>query len=201
MNFEKILIEKNEGAINGEVHQLQAKKEYFQNYVKKVIALGISVEENDLKPLFDNPKAFITDKLTAGESMNVGGLQLNKEKIFDLIEKPAGTNELIQDITKDLQDKSTREFHIWHVECFKIIENLVVVKPEHLEHINTRFSLFIENENQKQAYEKLQGITKLINEINQLDGKKISMDTELDDLIKKSDAGFVVNAKLIQYFK
>jgi hypothetical protein len=201
MNFEKILIEKNEGAINGELHQLQAKKEYFQNYVNKVIALSISVEENDLKPLFDNPKAFITDKLTAGESMNVGGLQLNKEKLFDLIEKPAGTNELIQEITKDLLDKSTREFHIWHVECFKIIENLVVVKPEHLDHINTRFSLFIENENQKQAYEKLQGITKLINEINQLEGKKISLDTELDDLMKKSDAGFVVNAKLIQYFK
>lgn len=201
MNFEKILIEKNEGAINGEVNQLQAKKAYFQNYVNKVIALGISVEENDLKPLFDNPKAFITDKLTAGESMNVGGLQLNKEKLFDLIEKPAGTNELIQEITKDLLDKSTREFHIWNVECFKIIENLVVVTPEHLDHINTRFSLFIESENQKQAYEKLQAITKLINEINQLGGKKISLDTELEDLIKKSDAGFVVNAKLIQYFK
>jgi hypothetical protein len=128
-------------------------------------------------------------------------LKLNKEKLFDLIEKPAGTIELIQSIEKDLQDKGTREFHIWHVGCFKIIENLVVVNPEHLDHINTRFSLFIENENQKQAYEKLQGITKLINEINQLDGKKVSLDTELDDLIKKSDNGFIVNAKAIQSFK
>lgn len=201
MNFEKILIEKNEGAINGEVRQLEAKKAYFQNYANKVIALGISVEGTDLKPLFDNPKAFITEKLTNGESMNVGGMQLNKEKLFDLIEKPAGTNELIQDITKDLNDRATREFHIWHVECFKIVENSVVVKPEHLDHINNKFSLFIESENQKQAYEKLQGITKLINEINQLEGKKISMDTELDELMKKSDAGFVANAKLIQFFK
>lgn len=201
MNFKKILIEKNEGAINGEMHQLQAKQEYFQNYVNKIIALGISVEENDLELMFENPKAYITDKITAGESMNVGGLQLNKEKLFDLIEKPAGTNELIQDITKDLSDKSTREFHIWSVKCFRISANSVSVNPAHLELINIRHSLFIKSENQKQAYEKLQGITKLINEINQLEGKKISMDTELDDLMKKSDAGFVVNAKLIQYFK
>ncbi|WP_348824018.1 hypothetical protein [Flavobacterium aestuarii] len=201
MTFKKILIEKNEGAINSELHQLQAKKEYFQNYVNKVIALGISLDENDLAGMFENPKAYITEKLTAGENMQVGNLKLNKEKLFDLIEKPAGTIELIQSIEKDLQDKGTREFHIWHVGCFKIIENLVVVTPEHLEHINTRFSLFIENENQKQAYEKLQGITKLINEINELDGQKISLNTELDDLIKKSDNGFVVNAKAIQSFK
>lgn len=201
MNFEKILIEKNEGAINSEVHQLHAKKAYFQNYVNKVIALGISVEENDLKPIFDNPKAFITDKLTAGESMNVGGLQLNKEKLFDLIEKPAGTNELIQDITKDLMDRATREFHIWHVECFKIIENLVVVKPEHLDHINTRFSLFIENENQKQAFEKLQEITKLVNEINQLEGDKLNLDTDLRDLMKGDNYDYQINAALVKRFK
>ncbi|MBF7091123.1 hypothetical protein IUY40_06185 [Flavobacterium sp. ALJ2] len=201
MNFEKILIEKNEGAINGELHQLQAKKEYFQNYVNKVVALGISLEENDLALMFENPKAYITEKLTAGENMQVGNLKLNKEKLFDLIEKPAGTTELIESVEKDLQDKGAREFNIWHVECFKIIKNLVVVNPEHLDHINTRFSLFIENENQKQAFEKLQGITKLINEINKLDGKKVSSDTDLDDLIKKSDNGFVVNAKAIQFFK
>lgn len=201
MSFKKILIDKNDGALNSELHHLQAKKEYFQNYVNKVIAIGISLEENDLALMFENPKAYITEKLTASQNTQVGNLKLNKEKLFDLLEKPAGINELIQSIEKDLQDKGTREFHIWHVGCFKIIENLVVVTSEHLDHINTRFSLFIENENQKQAYEKLQGITKLINEINQLDGKKVSLDTELDDLIKKSDNGFVVNAKAIQSFK
>jgi hypothetical protein len=200
MSFKKILIDKNDGAINSELHQLQTKKEYFQNYVNKVIALEISLEENDLSLMFENPKAYVTEKLTAGENMQVGNLKLNKEKLFDLIEKPAGTNELIESIEKDLQNTGVREFNIWHVGCFKIIENLVVVTPEHLDHINTRFSLFIENENQKQAFEKLQGITKLINEINQLDGKKVSLDTELDDLIKKSDNGFVVNAKIIQSF-
>lgn len=201
MSFKKILIEKNDGAINSELHQLQPKKKYFQNYVNKVIDMGISLEENDLSLMFENPKAYITEKITAGENMQVGNLKLNKEKLFDLIEKPAGTTQLIESIEKDLQDKGAREFNIWHVECFKIIKNLVVVSPEHLDHINTRFSLFIENENQKQAFEKLQGITKLINEINQLDGKKVSLDTDLDDLIKKSDNGFVVNAKAIHSFK
>lgn len=201
MSFEKILIEKNEGAINGEIQQLQAKKEYFQSYVNKVLALGISLEENDLALMFENPKAYITEKLTAGENMQVGNLKLNKEKLFDLIEKPAGTNAFIQSIEKDLQDKGTREFHIWNVGCFKIIENLVVVNPEHLDHINTRFSLFIESENQKTAFEKLQEITKLVNEINQLEGHKLNLDTDLRDLMKGVNYDYQINAGLVKRFK
>lgn len=201
MSFERILIEKNEGAINGEIQQLQAKIDYFQSYVDKVLALGISLEENDLSLMFENPKAYITEKLTAGENMQVGNLKLNKEKLFDLIEKPVGTNTIIQSITKDLQDKAIREYNIWQVGCFKIIENMVVVTPEHLEHVNTRFSLFVESENQNQAFLKLQEITKLVNEINQLEGHKLNLDTDLRDLMKGDNYDYQINAGLVKRFK
>jgi hypothetical protein len=200
MSFEKILIEKNEGAIAGELNQLEVKKQYFQNYVNKVIALGLTVAENDLNLLFENPKAYITDKLTAGENMQVGGLKLNKEKLFDLIEKPAGTNELIQSIEKDLMDSGIREYNIWHVKNFEINENEVVVNPDHLEAINNRFSLFIESESQNQAYEKLQGIASLVNELNQMKGLRINLSDELHDLLKGSNGNFVAKAELIKKF-
>jgi hypothetical protein len=201
MNFEKKLIEKNEGAIAGELHQLEAKKQYFQNYVNKVIALGIIVNENDLIIMFENPKEYIVDKLTAGENMQVGGLKLNKEKLFDLIEKPAGTNEIIQSIEKDLMDRGIREHNIWSVKNFNVNANKVVVNPEYLENVNTRFSLFIENENQNKAYEKLQTIALLVNEINQLDGLTFKLSDELSDLFKISNGAFVTKPELIKQFK
>lgn len=201
MSFEKILIEKNEGAIAGELNQLQAKKEYFQNYVNKVLELGLTVEENDLNLMFENPKGYITDKLTAGENMQVGNLMLNKEKLFDLIEKPAGINTLIQSIEKDLMDRNIREYNIWNVKVFSVIENEVVITPAHLEAIDNRFSLFIENENQQQAYEKLQGIATLVNELNQLQGLSFKLSHEMSDLLKVSNGNFVARPELIKQFK
>lgn len=97
MVFEKVLLSKNQGAIDSEIFQLQPKKVYFQSFVDRLQTIGVIAADNDLETLFKNPKAYITDKLTAGEEMKVGGLTLNKEKLFDLIDKPAGTNEIIKD--------------------------------------------------------------------------------------------------------
>jgi hypothetical protein len=200
MLFEKILIKKNEGAIYGEINQLQTQKAYFQKYVNKVIALGIAIDENDLDLLFENPKAYITEKLTAGENMTVGSLTLNKEKLYELLEKPKGTNDLINDIEKDLMDRGTREFHIWTVNNFKINQNQVVLKDETIDFINKKHSLFINNQNQKNAFEKLQQIATLLNELNQLDCKKIDLSDELSELMITNNKAFEVNAVTINRF-
>lgn len=201
MAFEKQLIAKNEGKINSEIQQLNPTKEYLQGYVNKVIALGINVAENDLELLFSNPKAYITDKLTAGETMQVGGLKLDKEKLFDLIEKPTGTNDLIESIIKDNQNTSTREYHIWKINQFTVSSDLVTIKQTALDHIQERNSLFVENENQKTGFEKLQQITQLINEINQLDGQKIDLNTDLVDLMEKSNNRFEVKPQTVKRFR
>lgn len=201
MAFKKQLIAKNEGKINSEIQQLNPTKEYLQGYVNKVIALGINVAENDLELLFSNPKAYITDKLTAGETMQVGGLKLDKEKLFDLIEKPTGTNDLIESIIKDNQNTSTREYHIWKINQFTVSSDLVTIKQTALDHIQERNSLFVENENQKTGFEKLQQITQLINEINQLDGQKIDLNTDLVDLMEKSNNRFEVKPQAVKRFR
>lgn len=200
MSFEKILIKKNEGAIFSEIQSFQTQKAYFQKYVNMVIALGITAEENDLDLLFENPKAYITEKLTAGENMTVGSLTLNKEKLYELLEKPTGTNDLINSIEKDLMDRGTREFHIWKVNNFKIDQNEVVLKDETIDFINIRHSIFINNQNQKNAFEKLQQIATLLNDLNQLECKKIDLRTELSELMITNDKVFEVNASTINRF-
>ncbi|PTD14376.1 hypothetical protein [Flavobacterium columnare] len=184
MAFIKVLLQKNQYGIDNEISQLQSKKEYFQNYVNKVIELGLQVQESDLEALFDNPKTYITAKITAGENLQVGSLTLNKEKLFDLIEKPAGTNELIESIEKDKQQQQVREQNVWFANRFHIENNVVTIKPEIADQIENRYSLFIENENQQTAYNKLTQIVQLINELNELETKeKISKNTELSDLM------------------
>ncbi|QZL00103.1 hypothetical protein K5L04_10400 [Flavobacterium psychrophilum] len=201
MEFKKILISKNEGAISGELAQMKSHIDYFQGYINQVLALGLTVEKNDLQLLFENPKVYLTGKITHGESMQVGGLKLNKEKLFELLEKPQGTNEFIEKISKDLQNQSIVQYHIFKVELFEINAERVVLKQIQLDHINKRFSLFIENETQQKAFNKLEQIAKLVNEINELDGTKINLDMELSDLLIKGENNFKAQTKFIQNFK
>jgi hypothetical protein len=203
MPFVKVLLSKNQGAINSEIQQHEPKKDYFQNYVNRLIAVGITATNTDLQLLFENPKAYVTDKLTAGEEMKVGGLTLNKEKLFELIEKPVGTNEIIADIVKDQQDKSKREFNHWSVKSFEIINGIVIVTAETIEHINNRLSLFIDSENQQTAFTKLEQLAQLLNEINQLENNngRIGGTTELSELMRFNNATFTLNPQAVKRFK
>jgi hypothetical protein len=203
MPFVKVLLSKNQGAINSEIQQHEPKKDYFQNYVNRLIAVGITATNTDLQLLFENPKAYVTDKLTAGEEMKVGGLTLNKEKLFELIEKPVGTNEIIADIVKDQQDKSKREFNHWSVKSFEIINGIVIVTAETIEHINNRLSLFIDSENQQTAFTKLEQLAQLLNEINQLENNngRIGGTTELSELMQFNNATFTLNTQAVKRFK
>ncbi len=202
MSFEKVLLTKNQGAIESEIAQLQPKKEYFQNYVNRLIAVGITPTNTDLQTLFENPKAYVTDKLTAGEEMKVGGLTLNKEKLFELIEKPVGTNEIITDIEKDQQNRSVREYNHWSVKSFGIIEGIVTVTTETTEHINNRFSLFIESENQQTAFTKLQELAQILNNLNLLEVRTgtIAGTTEIAELLRFNNSTFEVNPQAVKRF-
>lgn len=201
MAFKKILLSKNELKINGEVSQLQSVKIYFQDHLNKVIALGITPSKDDLNLLFVNPKEYIADRLTRGEQMKVGGLNLNKERLFDLIDKPNGTNDLIDSIQKDITHRKTREFYIWKVKNFSVDKNRVIINPEYLESITQRHSLFIETETQKKGFEKVQQIVKLINEINQIGSAKLRLDTNLSKLLKGNVSEYEVNPSSLSLFK
>jgi hypothetical protein len=206
MPFVKVLLSKNQGAINSEIKQLEPKKNYFQNYVNRLNAVGIAVTSRDLDALFDNPKAYVTDKLTAGEEMKVGGLTLNKEKLFELIEKPVGTNEIIADIVKDQQDASIREFNHWSVKSFEVINGTVTTTAATIEHINNRLSLFIDSENQQSAFNKLTELVKQINDLNGLElynFGKLSRDSDLSDYIvfNEQTKTHGINSQAVKRFK
>lgn len=201
MEFTKILIQKNEGAISGAIAGLQTQKAYFQNYINKLIETGIHPKEEDLKLLFENPKEYITSRLIERENPTFEGFRVQKDKLFELMEKPVGTVEIINAIEKDLQTSNIREFHIWRVNHFFIVNNLVELKPHFIEEIENMHSIFLTNENQKNIYNNLLNIAELLNEINNLGGDKISINDTLESLFITDEKQLKVNASIIKRFE
>lgn len=200
MEFTKILLAKNQAGIDSQVNQLNYVKDYFQECITQLEAIGITIGENDLEVLFSNPKAYITDKLTDGKDFRLGGLNINKEKAFDLIEKPAGTNELIEKIEIDKQKEDTNLHIIWKANHFKVVNNVVSVADSILQRYEAMFSLYIESQEQQNGLNKITELVNLINEINLTAKQKIGLTTELSDIMKYNGNSFEVINNCVKRF-
>lgn len=168
--FERVLLSTNEAQVQNELAQKNQSKAYFQPYIEKYNLLGLKpLEEKDLNLLFDNPKAFLTQQITHGESLNIGGFKMNPEKLFEIIEKPTGTDELINQIIKDKSNHVIASYNHWFTDHM-IIKNgdTVEICPILLNHTIERCSLYIENEAQQEAFDLIDVIAEKINRLNEL---------------------------------
>jgi hypothetical protein len=169
-NFEKVLLHKNDHQIAIDIRFYEPKQKYFQEYIDKYSLLGLKpLETKDLNELFENPKAFLTKQITHGESLNIGGLKMNPEKLFEIIEKPEGTEELIKEIISDKQNQDIASTNHWFTNNFIIANgNKIEVSPEDTDLIIKRNSIYLENEKQAEAIEIMDLIAKKMNRLNEL---------------------------------
>jgi hypothetical protein len=202
--FEKVLLSTNEAQIQNELSPRKLSKAYFQPFVEKYNLLGLKpLEEKDLNPLFDNPKAFLTQQITHGESLNIGGLKMNPEKLFEIIEKPAGTDELIRQIVTDKANHVIASQNHWHTDHL-VIKNgdTVEICPILLNHITERCSLYIENEAQQEAFDLIDVIAENINRLNELKPlNNISEDVFFTQIIAKKGGKYQKRFEAVKHFK
>lgn len=166
--IEKILIAKNDNNIQRDLQDLKMKISYFQNFVNQYKNLGLKeLDKTDLVPLFNNPKSFITNQITKGESLKVGGLNLSSEKLFDLIEKPIGTDELIELILKDTPNYEMHRDYIAYINDFEIINDSskVEVSKETIERITFNNSIFADTPKKLEVWEQMQKTSKALNDL------------------------------------
>jgi hypothetical protein len=168
--FKKVAIYVDENKINTVVQPQESRIEYFQELVTMYEALntGEPLQKNDLTALIENPKEFIAKRLIKEETLSIGGLNLNFEKTFDILEKPTGTEELISKIIKD---KEVRELLITqrNASYFEIEnENTVVLNSVFLEQTTEQCTVYIKTENEGKAYEALKNLVENINTLNGL---------------------------------
>lgn len=168
--FKKVAIYVDENKISTSVQPQESRIEYFQELVNRYVGLntGVPLQKTDLKALIENPKEFIAKRLIKEETLSIGGLQLNFEKMFDIIEKPAGTEELI---SKIINDSKVKELLITqrNVSYFEIEnENTVVLNSVFLEQTTEQNTVYIKTENELKAYEVLKILAENINKLNGL---------------------------------
>ena len=203
-NFERVLLSTNQAQINNELSGQKLSQAYFKPFVEKYNLLGLKpLEKKDLNPLFDNPKAFLTQQITHGESLNIGGLKMNPEKLFEIIEKPIGTDELISQIIKDKGNHEIAKTNHWHSDHMIITNgDTVEICPKVKNHITERCSLYIENEAQQEAFDLIDVIAKNINRLNELTPiNKIPEDVFFSQIISSREGKYKKEFTAVRYFK
>ena len=168
--FKKVSIYVDQDRIKSLTQPQESRVEYFQELVNmyQVLNTGEPLQKNDLTALINNPKEFIAQRLIKEETLSIGGLKLNFEKMFDIIEKPEGTEELINKIISDSQ---VRELLInqRNVSYFEIeSENTVVLNAEFLDRATEQSTVYLKTENQIKAYEILNILAENLNKLNDL---------------------------------
>jgi len=168
--FKKEAIYVDQDKINSFTQPQANRIEYFQEIVTMYNDLNIDepLQKNDLTALIENPKDFIAKRLIKEETISIGGLKVNFEKMFDIIEKPEGTENLINKIANDSQ---IRESFITqrNVSYFEIENgNTVVLNADFLEQTREQSTVYIKTENEATAYKALTAIAENINKLKEL---------------------------------
>lgn len=169
-DFKKEVIFFDENKFNNLLEPQFKRLGYFQELVSMYENLntGEPLLSEDLKALIENPKEFVAKQIVKEDTATIGGLKLNFEKVFDIIEKPVGTDELINKIINDkLIDKlNIAQRNAYHFE----IENgyTVILNKEYVKQITEQCTVYITSENQKKAFKILNEIAKNVNELSSL---------------------------------
>jgi hypothetical protein len=165
--FKKVAIYVNEDLIESSLQPQENRLEYFQNIVDMYYSLntGVQLEKTDLKALLENPRGFVASRLIKDESISIGGLKLDFEKVFDIIEKPAGTNELIDKIINDLKVRDLM-MNQRNVDYFEIENSdTVVLNTEYVAKTREQHTVYLHNEKQVEANKALKIISENINKL------------------------------------
>lgn len=88
-----------------------AKKE-VQEAVDSYNKLGYkSLTGDEFTLLFVHPAGLLYDKITGGKEIELGGLPVKKEKIFDIVNKPVGYDEMVKEVN-DVTGRCYRGFSV-----------------------------------------------------------------------------------------
>lgn len=165
--MEKQLISFDKSNYEQKLRELNEKGKFLQGFVNDFHKLGVGdLEGNDLSLLFTDTVNLFTSKLTNGEELTIGGLPTNVEKVFEIIQKPKGTDELLKQIISFYENRYNREHYV--ISNYTIISKKVCITQITEAKLKDQFSVYIENENQKEVLEIL---TDLATSLNRLKSK------------------------------
>lgn len=199
MNYKSEPIFFDENKKNELLQPHQMSIDYFQNIVNNYNSLEIDeLTENDLIQLIENPKKFIAERIVKDENLSFGNLKIKFESLYEMIEKPNGTDEFINQIQNDKSDRNKLTYHN-SVQSLAI-ENgkKVIVSLNKIDQVNEQSKVYLKTKAESDIYDSLIEIAKQYDKLKKYQFKE----KELKDLIFNGfiRIDFENNANVNPYF-
>lgn len=163
----------NTQAIENAKNDLMSKVETFNELLKNVINQGFEVKEDNVKTLLENPKQFVIDQLTKGAGCSFGGLKLNTNEAFKILEIP----QEVKSIVEAIEDQKPI---LPNYGVYKISNGQLVLSEKTIQNIEENSSVFITNTSQTEVWKAMQRVEDDLNIISKLSGKKCDKELLFD---------------------
>lgn len=168
MNVTEVKPIVNQSYIDSAVKKLEAGASYFQEFVDDFNQMEIgTMEGNDLQALFNNPKEFISKKLTGDQPIEIGGRKLIIDKYYELLEKPKGMDDFIERVIEhSTRNNPNREYN---TENYLIKDNVVVIIDKEIERITEYHTLYFNTDEEKKLYLSIKMVCDGLNSFKAID--------------------------------
>lgn len=166
--MDKLLAYKNTATINEWIGKIKDTANHFgQKFIDqyKTIPELPELETADIENLFMNPRSFFVLKLTKGEVLKVGDLTLSSEKVFDLLDRPVGLDDLVSSLEALKHDRYFSGTYAANLKYLDLVDSQLVVKQSRVDEITEMFSYYIESENQHNALALVNDILPKLNQL------------------------------------
>lgn len=177
--FEKIKVSTNEQEFQLQLATYEGRIEFYQNVINSIkeIFPNFLFSVADLKKIFDNPKAYLVDSIIT-EPMTIGGLELSKDKIFEILEdseRLKSVVDYVEQLKKNIKirfgksfntsaGQFSEEIHIhenernlhMHTQNYEInSQDEVILKQSTIDDLQNQYSIFVKTQRQKDAHDSL----------------------------------------------
>ena len=196
-NFKKEVIYFNQNNYDNIINEMTQKIEFLQDFVDRYNAFNLlPLNGFELQELFTNPKELLIKKITRGEKLNIGGLKMNDEKLFELLEKPKGMIELVDDLIEFSKDRTKVSFY--KVGNYSIENNKIILSEERLTAYKEANTTYLTSQNQKNAFAIIENIITSLNQLKTLTNINVE---NLSNFVLVENDGFKFNPAGIKNIK
>lgn len=186
-------------AISLALSEISTAQQQFQKYVdmyNKITELE-PLKENDLEGFIRTPKEFLVERLMTGKSLEVGGVTLSKDKLYDIMEKPEGFDDLVSELLKLKTDRYTIQNSFIQLKNLFIKSGTAVeIRSGHINFLEKKHSIYLDSESKERAYELLRNISEGINELKKI--KKFSVDYFFEECIILKEGQYAPRPQFIK---
>lgn len=200
---------RNENEIKNQLATFEEKAAYFQKFVDDFQKLKIgSLTTEDLQELFLNPRQFLTNRIAEHSEIDLGKFAFDKDKLFEIIQKPKGMDELEESISKYLADRYLKQ--TYNVAQYSISENKVIINLERRKAIENAHTVQVETELQQEIYKNVNTLCENLNNLKTLLGGRLTIEQLENSILKraaqknnqptKEHADFIINELIIKKY-